>query len=175
MIDAAFSLRRELLGTAAAEEAMTTTWTADLVRRSCSACGSEITKGLEVHHLEERHAASQGRNADGLALNHVRNLAVLCEKCHDKHHAGALNVGVVEDTSVGPVRKIVEIEAPSQVSKPQGRRSGFTEEQVQAIRILVKANPGLSPKLWCYKIRKELEVEITDAQLKGLQKKGALD
>jgi hypothetical protein len=177
MIEAAFQMRRDLLGTTSVEEAQQTTWTSDLVRTKCSACGTECSQGLEVHHLEERSKSTNSRNLDGTALNHVRNLAVLCSDCHTKHHGGMLYVGAVEDTSEGPVRKVVDLSqyayVPTQVVKG-GRKQPFTDEQVTAMRTIVQDKPGLSAKLYCFQIRQTLELDISEGQFRTLQKNGKL-
>jgi DNA mismatch repair protein MutS len=174
MIEEAFQMRRQLLGTSAVEEAQTTTWNSEVMRKTCSACGSEIAKGLEVHHLEERSKSINSRNADGTALNHVRNLAVLCSTCHDKHHAGMLYVGAVEDTSEGPIRKVVDLSSFAHTKEvvKGGRKSPFTDEQVSAIRTIVQQKPGLSAKLYCFQVRQELEIDMSEAQFRSLQKSG---
>lgn len=180
MIEAAFEMRRSLLGTTAAEDARDSSWSSSIARQSCSACGADVTD-LEVHHLQERSKAENGRNQDGTALNHVRNLAVLCSSCHDKHHAGHLVVGAVEDTSDGPRRAILDLsrfvhEETSTIRSTAsgGRKSPFSEEQIQSMRQLVQSKPGLTPRLWCFQIRQELGTEITESQFKTLQKKGHL-
>jgi DNA mismatch repair protein MutS len=182
MIEAAFEMRRALLGTSAAEESKESSWNAAIVRRYCSVCNSSIEKELEVHHLEERASASANkRNKDGTALNHVRNLAVLCQVCHDKHHAGLLHVGAVEDTSQGPKRHILDLSqyahTPTQESNTvkKGKSSTkFSAEQITAMQSLVRQSPGLTPRLWCFQIQQTLEIQITEAQFKTLQKRGEL-
>jgi DNA mismatch repair protein MutS len=174
MIEAAFEMRRSLLGTTSIEEAATSTWNADIKRSTCSACGETYTEKLEVHHLQERHESKGGRNKDGTALNHIRNLTTLCEKCHDKHHAGELYVGPVEDTSEGPKRSVIDFSKYKHVETQQVKkaRSPFTDEQIAEIADFIKRTPGLTPRLWCFQIRSELQIEISEAQFKNLQKKG---
>jgi DNA mismatch repair protein MutS len=175
MIEMAFAMRRTLLGSVATEEARVSSWNADITLQVCSACGTKVESTLEVHHLQERSDAKGDRNGDGTALNHVRNLAVLCDSCHDKHHSGMLHIGEVEDTSEGPKRKIVDLSEFSYKATEQNKKkSPFTEEQLATIQNLVRSHPGLTPKLWCFKIRNEAGIEITDLQFKNLQKKGLL-
>jgi DNA mismatch repair protein MutS len=180
MIEAAFEMRRTLLGTTAAEDAKDSSWSSSIARQSCSACGADVTN-LEVHHLQERSKATNGRNQDGTALNHVRNLSVLCSSCHDKHHSGHLVVGPVEDTSDGPRRTVLDLSrfvheetSTTRSTTSGGRKSPFSEEQIQSIKQLVQSKPGLTPRLWCFQIRQELGTEITESQFKTLQKKGLL-
>jgi hypothetical protein len=178
MIEAAFEMRRTLLGSSAVEDSKESSWNAAITRQFCSSCGSAVEKELEVHHLEERANATQNkRNKDGTALNHVRNLAVLCQICHDKHHAGLLQVGPVEDTSLGPKRKILDLSqyahTPEQQQNTAKKSSTkFSAEQITAMQTLVRQSPGLTPRLWCFQIQQTLEIPVTEAQFKTLQKNG---
>jgi DNA mismatch repair protein MutS len=177
MIDVAFEMRRALLGSSAIEEAKCSSWNADIKRLICSACGESYKEKLEVHHIQERSEAIGGRNKDGTALNHRSNLATLCETCHYKHHAGELYVGPVEDTSEGPKRAVIDFskyEHKEPESETKKQRSLFTKEQISQITELLKRTPGLTPRLWCFQIRSELEIEITEGQFKSLQKKGLI-
>ncbi len=179
MIDMAFQMRREILGEAAIEDAAKSAWNNDLVRRMCSTCGKRAVKELEVHHLEERSAAQGQRNQDGTALNHIRNLATLCETCHDKHHAGSLLVGPVEDTSAGPIRQITDLSqykfvAAEAAAPGKSKRPGFSEEEITAIQKTVRERSGLSSKLLVFQIQRDHGIQISEAQLKTLQKKGMM-
>jgi DNA mismatch repair protein MutS len=179
MIESAFEMRRSLLGSSATEDAKESSWNTAITRQKCSSCNSMIEKELEVHHLEERaNATPDKRNKDGTALNHVRNLAVLCQVCHDKHHAGLLHVGPVEDTSQGPKRKIIDLSqyahTPQQEENAVKKSSKFSAEQITAMQALVRQSPGLTPRLWCFQIQQTLEITISETQFKTLQKKGQL-
>jgi hypothetical protein len=90
-------IRRNLLGEAAITEAPKSRWNAQIQRKVCEVCGNQIVKDLEVHHIEER--AKGGSNK-------LRNLVVLCEVCHDKHHNNELIVGPIRQTSDGEERVI---------------------------------------------------------------------
>jgi DNA mismatch repair protein MutS len=190
MIEAAYEMRRALVNEAAVEEAPKSSWNADITRRVCSACGKADKRVLEVHHIQERADATAGRNADGTALNHVRNLAVLCQICHDKHHSQQLLIGHVEDTSQGPVRSIQDLSKfafqPSQQTIPSNevvstasnkttkRRIVFTPEQITAIRETKRSNPMLDPKLLAHRVTREHGFPITDKQITQLIMKGEL-
>jgi hypothetical protein len=178
MIESAFAMRRELMGEVAVEEASKSSWNAAITRRVCGVCGCKIERLLEVHHLDERHEATGGRNTNGLALNHVRNLTVVCETCHDKHHAGKLHIGPVEDTSEGPIRSITNLQSFAHVPREEEsnpkKKALFTTEQIAKIREVVATDPGLAPKLYCFRIQRLHEITITEAQFKSLQKKGSL-
>ena len=42
---------------------------------------------LHTHHIKERHLADENGMINGVHMNSVSNLAVLCEKCHRQAHA----------------------------------------------------------------------------------------
>ena len=97
--------------------------------------------------------------------------------CHDKHHAGLLHVGHIEDTSQGPKRKIIDLSQYEHVSEPKVSKktaTTFSAEQLSAIQTLVRHTPGLTPRLWCFQIQQTLEIQITEQQFKTLQKKGQI-
>ncbi len=184
MIENAYALRRELLGEVAMEHADTSRWNASLPKTTCCNCKTAITSELEVHHLEERHKAVGNRNEDGLALNHIRNLAVLCQDCHDKHHANLLHIGPVQDTSEGPRRDILdlsqyaytqssELSTMPQLAKTVSKTK-FTKEQLQKMQDTVQQNPGLHTKLLVFQIQKDHAISIKESQLKLLMTKGLL-
>lgn len=174
MIDAAFALRRELLGELAVEDSEKSQWSAKVARYTCSSCHTKIASELEVHHIEERHKAVGQRNEDGLALNHVRNLVTLCETCHEKHHANLLHVGPVEDTSQGPKRKVVDLSAFAYKEEAPTTKTKFSKEQLVKMQETVKQHPGLHAKLLVFQIQRDHQIQITEAQLKLLLKKGLL-
>jgi DNA mismatch repair protein MutS len=177
MIEYAFQIRRELLGETSIEEAQVSAWSSSLIRHTCSVCGSMITKELEVHHLEQRKDAVQKRNKDGQALNHLRNLATLCQTCHAKHHAGVLHVGPVEDTSEGPIRSIIDVsiyahDSSAAVTTKTIKKSIFTKEQIESIKSIQQQHPGLHSKLLVFQVQKQYGFSITEAQYKTLKTKG---
>jgi DNA mismatch repair protein MutS len=173
MVENAFTLRRKLLGETAIEEAKNSEWCSDVKRHVCSSCGKSCNQ-LEVHHIQPRADSKKNRNQDGTALNHIRNLAVLCVECHDKHHAGILHIGSVIDTSEGPKREILDLSQFNYKAQPESIRQKkikkiFSDEQIQSIKDTILKFPGLSMKLYCYKIKVEYNIVITESQLKNLK------
>lgn len=45
---------------------------------------------LHTHHIKERHLADENGMINGVHMDSVSNLAVLCEKCHRQAHASGL-------------------------------------------------------------------------------------
>jgi DNA mismatch repair protein MutS len=88
----AYAIRRHLGGEASADEAPKSAWNPLMRRETCEHCKNSFVRGLEVHHIHER--ANGGGNS-------LRNLAVLCDACHDKHHANEITIAPLTQTSEG--------------------------------------------------------------------------
>jgi len=76
-----------------------------VVVSQCAVCGADAIAGrrLEVHHIVPQAAADHsGHIAPGKHKNTKENLVVLCEKCHDEHHANLLEIQGWCDTTEGP-------------------------------------------------------------------------
>jgi len=169
VLETAHRLRRELLGTATEETAPRSAWNSTVQRRSCELCGSEKVRELEVHHREERATANaEGRLADGTSMNARRNLVVLCEACHDKHHAGHIEVGPVEQTSSGPVRKVDE-ESILSLSSYSYKPRGLTEEQIETVQSYLRKYPNCPPKRLLFDLKEKEGIAITLQKLKALR------
>jgi len=92
IIQRAHEIRRGIEGTATIQDAPKSRYNSQIQRRVCEMCGSHDVRQLEVHHIEEQ--AKGGSNKQ-------RNLAVLCEKCHDDHHNKKIEVSPLTQTSEG--------------------------------------------------------------------------
>ncbi len=129
LMQRAHEIRRELEGEVVADKAPKSSWNAEIQRQACEQCGSKFAPGLEVHHLEER--AKGGKNC-------LRNLAVLCESCHDKHHAGSITISPLTQTSEGLERLPATQAQTQQESKPVVRvsmkKKKWTEDESFLIR-----------------------------------------
>jgi DNA mismatch repair protein MutS len=84
----------------------------------CDACGAK--DGLETHHIVPQAAA----NADGFVAvgkhkNDRGNLVVLCESCHDRHHAGELEIRGWIATSTGRKLDVGLAQQPAAPATPQ--------------------------------------------------------
>ena len=105
--------RHRLMGTSSIQEAPTSSWNRQIVRKQCERCFTPIQSELEVHHVQERHTAHRGILPDGTPMNDPRNLMVLCETCHDAVHANHVEIGPIRHSSEGPVRILYESAAPA--------------------------------------------------------------
>ena len=103
--------RHRLMGTCPIQEAPTSSWNREIVRKQCERCLTPIQSELEVHHVQERHTARHGILPNGMPMNDPRNLMVLCETCHDAVHANHVEIGPIRHSSEGPIRILYETSA----------------------------------------------------------------
>lgn len=136
----AYEIRRVLEGAVSAEEAPKSAWNAAAQRQACEHCHKTFVRDLEVHHAQPR---SEGGG------NELRNLVVLCEECHDAHHAGTLQIGPARQTSEGVVREFSLAAAPVAAHVPVAAGGGAqtsededTQEEIKMIKITLDKFKG---------------------------------
>ena len=158
-LEVAHALRKELTGVSAAEDAPVSRWNAAVQRAACEICGANVSAELEVHHVQQRSEAIHGRLADGSAMNSARNLAVLCEGCHEAHHAGAIHIGPVQQTSEGPVRSVIT------TNQSPAANDGVVEH----IEALLLQRPNAPLKRLVYDLQRE-GITISEQRLRSMRK-----
>ena len=102
-LDKAVAFRRRLQGVAGVLEAPQSRYNSEVIRHECSICKKNGYRDLEVHHIIHQEKAVKGFVTPGIKKNHAGNLAVLCEECHTKHHAGEITIVGWQETSSGKV------------------------------------------------------------------------
>ena len=160
VLESAHAIRRGLVGTATEQEAPLSSWNQSVQRRVCESCGSDKVRDLEAHHIQERRTATKGKLADGSNMNNLRNLVVLCETCHDKVHDESVEVGEVQQTSEGPIRKIKEFAFAYK---------DMTEDQETAIKNALRGYKPMTPEMLLVRIEKDHGVKLTKQRLKTLR------
>ena len=148
----AYAIRRQLGGVAAADEAPRSSWNSSIQRQACEHCGAAVVRDLEVHHIHER-AKGGG--------NHVRNLVVLCEACHDKHHANEIDIVPLTQTSEGLERFSYKPQ-PIQTVK----QKGLTEVEIETIKATVTSLKGRPAQRIATELQEVHGIKLTVAQLK---------
>jgi DNA mismatch repair protein MutS len=168
ILERAHSIRRGLEGEVSVREAPSSSWNTQIQRRECEVCGSRSVRDLEVHHIVPR---SEGGN------NTLRNLVVLCETCHDKHHAGELEIGELRQTSEGLERSTVGPGSTATATgtssvKKGGVRKGkreFSEDELEIIRsVMEKHGNRTVPRIQL--ALGEHGLHLTPTQVKAFQK-----
>ena len=163
VLETAHEIRRSLTGEVTAAEGPASAWNAAVQRRACEICSATILRDLEVHHIQPRASAVGGRLADGTSMNNLRHLIVVCQTCHDAHHAGELDIGPVRQTSDGPVREVTRIET---VQRPA---TGLTEEQIATIQAELRAYPNLPASRMLYDLETRHGIRITPQRLRMIR------
>lgn len=149
-LERAYAIRNQLIG----ETAVQSSWNSELIKKTCELCGS--TTQLEVHHIQHRE---HGGN------NQVRNLIVLCDACHDKHHAGKLEIPPLQQTSEGQER--VSIAASVSEVKSTER----SQDEVETITSTLRKYKGRPPERISAALQEE-GISIKIAELKRFIRKG---
>lgn len=150
----AHAFRRMLQGETALEDAKASSWNSQVVRKECELCKAQFVRDLEVHHIQPR---KEGINND------LRNLIVVCQVCHDKHHAGQLEIGVTKQTSKGPQRVSNEPQV-----KPVKQK--WTEEEQTTIISYLRKYPHLPIPRLVFDLKQQEDIEISAASLTKLRK-----
>jgi DNA mismatch repair protein MutS len=160
----AHMFRKQLLGETALQDAKSSSWNSSILRKECEVCKSQIVHDLEVHHIRQRVEAENGRFSDGTNMNDLRNLLVVCQECHDKHHAGTIKIGVEKQTSKGPQREIQTVDS-KQKQQPQTVRKKRSEEELQTIERYLRANVHCSLSRIAYDLKRQEGIQITEGAL----------
>jgi DNA mismatch repair protein MutS len=155
--------RRSLLGEVALEEADTSSWNSQVIRQACEVCQHPIARELEVHHITPRASATNGRLSDGTSMNRLSNLVVVCQGCHDKHHAGEIQIGPKQQTSNGPQR--ITTSTVSGATTATKKKVKWSEEELKTIEGYLRRFPHLSITRLVYDLKQQEDIEITSASL----------
>jgi DNA mismatch repair protein MutS len=159
-LELANSIRKDLLH----EKIKNSSYNSNLIVQSCEVCKCSISHMLEVHHIVQQASAnSDGFLENSLHKNNLRNLVVLCSKCHDNYHAGKIVIGAAKQTSVGETRSIEIVEQPKKVSK-------WNNEQLQTIHSYIKKYPSLGLKRLCYELETNEDINISESSLRAIRK-----
>ncbi len=167
-IEKALRYRQAFLG----ESESISTYSEHIVRKACELCGCAISATLEVHHIKQQAEANEsGFFKDGSHKNDPRNLITVCDSCHDKHHAGQLEIQPLKQTSVGPMRAQEEA-SPSVIEepKPKATRKGkYDEEQQTTIEETLRKNPAGPLRRVCVILAQEHDIKISEATLRSIR------
>jgi DNA mismatch repair protein MutS len=171
-IEQALKNRHQIMGSTTQQEASVSSWNTEIVRYSCEVCHKVLTSDLEVHHIKERASAVNGVLEDGSHMNDKRNLIVICQGCHDKVHAGTVEIGEVKMTSDGPQREI-KVEDESSVSSKEEKKpkkSKWSDEERQTIMDTLRKYSTLSLKSVRAHLSSKHEIEISESLLGKIRK-----
>jgi cytochrome c2 len=103
-----------------------------------------------------------GHLDDGTDMNAARNLVVVCQTCHDKHHAGESEIGPLKQTSDGPVRDLTRF-----VFKP----SPETEEDIKRAQAVMRDYPHLPISRIMTDLEQRHGIRMSRQKLQGIRSK----
>jgi hypothetical protein len=169
VLEDAHKIRRDLLGEKTEATATISQWNTNIQKRACEVCGASITHDLEVHHIRQRKDAKEGKFTDGTDMNSPRNLIVVCQTCHDKHHAGEIQIGPLKQTSDGPVREVDDIQ--TRLAAFAYRIPETTEQEIAKIEAVLKAYPNMPITRTLIHLEQQLGVRVSQQKLRTIRAK----
>ena len=161
----AHQFRKELLGETKNEEANTSSYNANIMKKECQICKHSIVKDLEVHHIRPQKEAENKQFADGSKMNDTRNLIVVCQSCHDKHHAGELEIGQEKQTSRGPQRDVVVVPPTEKKEKP----SKWTVDERMTIEQYLRQFRYVPLGRIAYDLKQQEHIDISEGSLRKMR------
>jgi DNA mismatch repair protein MutS len=168
VLERAIELRHIFVGTARTENALATGWNSQLARHKCGVCNHAILRDLEVHHIRQQvEAGDDGRFDNGLHKNHLSNLIVVCQECHDAHHAGKITIGPARMTSDGMEREVI-VQKTTELAKTSTTEEVSPKTQTDKVIEYIKKYPRATPS------RLQHELEVREGIKLSIQKLGAM-
>ena len=155
LIQRAHEIRRGLEGITTVQDAPKSIYNAQIQRQACEVCKNPMGSQLEVHHIEEQAKGGS---------NQLRNLIVVCESCHDKHHNGTIEISPLTQTSHGLERfahPIQEMPQPTQKKK-------WSEEHLTLIKTVHLQNKSRPARRICQILQESHGIQITENQIKKI-------
>ena len=167
-IEQALKNRHVIDGSTDVTKAKNSSWNASIIRKECEKCGLQITKELEVHHIKERNSAVNGILEDGTHMNNIRNLIVVCQKCHDSIHNNCIEIGSVIQTSEGSVRSNV-VSSCSSESK-RNKKAKWSDEDLEIIYSVIEKFKKSSLKAIRAYLESKYQITVSEGVLSKMRK-----
>ena len=135
----------------------------ECIVNTCEICDLAISHELEVHHIQQQSEAdTNGFLKDNTHKNNLRNLVVVCKTCHDKHHAGKIEIGKVKQTSDGLIRQIV---------KSKETKDEKDENKIKIVEYF-KKYPTMPIKRIAFELETNENIIVTEQYLRTIRKTG---
>jgi DNA mismatch repair protein MutS len=167
-IEQALKNRHQIIGSNTQQEATSSNWNTDIIRKECEICKKQMVSDLEVHHIKPRASATNGVLEDGSHMNDKRNLIVICNICHDKVHSDNIEIGEMKITSDGPEREII-VTPESPKAEKKTKKSKWSEEELETIVDTLRKYSTLSLKSIRANLSSKHEIEISEAVLRKMR------
>ena len=124
---------------------------------------------MEVHHIKERNSAVKGILENGTHMNNIRNLIVVCQKCHDNIHNNNIEIGSVIQTSEGSVRSNDDISSCSSDSK-KNKKAKWSDEDLQIINSVIEKFKSSSLKAIRAYLESKHQIQVSEAVLSKMRR-----
>ena len=146
-LEIAHKIRKDLLH----QTTRTSSYNSKCIVKECEICRVSISHLLEVHHIAHQK--------DG-GSNDLRNLIVVCQACHDAHHAGSLEIAEAKQTSEGVKREVKEkTKAPKEKS-----------ERDNTVLEYMKKYPNMALKRLAYELETHEDIKLSETTLRSIRK-----
>ena len=171
-IEQALKNRHVIDGSTDVIKAKNSSWNSSIIRKECEKCGAQFSKELEVHHIKERNSAVNGILENGTHMNNIRNLIVVCQKCHDSIHSNSIEIGSVIQTSEGSVRSNDDISETSSRSSDSKRnkKAKWSDEELQTINSVIQKFKSSSLKAIRAYLESKHQIQVSEAILSKMRK-----
>jgi transposase len=107
-------------------------------------------------------------------MNNMRNLIVVCQKCHDSIHNNSIEIGSVIQTSEGSVRSnddsVSEISSRSTDSK-KNKKAKWSDEDLEIIYSVIEKFKTSSLKAIRAYLESKHQITISEAILSKMRKR----
>ena len=103
---------------------------------------------------------------DVTPMNNIRNLIVVCQGCHDKHHVGLLEIGPQKQTSSGPQREVTEMPTTNPKKKVKVK---WSEEEMTTLEKYLREYPHLPIPRLVYDLKQKEDIEISEGALRKMK------
>jgi DNA mismatch repair protein MutS len=164
-IDDAIQNRHKILGSVRQEDASISVYNTSIARRKCEICNETRESEIEVHHIEPQCLAINGILPNGKLLNSAANLISVCASCHDKHHAGQLQIQPLVVTSDG-----LERTSTGTSERTVNRGNKWTDEEKDTISSVLNKYNQLSLKAIQGYLKNNCNIAISITTLGNLRK-----
>lgn len=172
-IEQALKNRHVIDGSTDVTNAKKSFWNSSIIRKECENCGLQLSKELEVHHIKERNSAINGILENGTHMNNMRNLIVVCQKCHDSIHNNSIEIGSVIQTSEGSVRSnddsVSEISSRSSDSK-RNKKAKWSDEDLQIINSVIEKFKSSSLKAIRAYLESKHQITVSEGVLSKMRR-----
>jgi 5-methylcytosine-specific restriction endonuclease McrA len=169
-IEQALKNRHVIDGSTDVIKAKNSSWNSSIIRKECENCGLQLSKELEVHHIKERNSAINGILENGTHMNNMRNLIVVCQKCHDSIHNNSIEIGSVIQTSEGSVRSNDDSVSEISSRSKRNKKAKWSDEDLQIINSVIEKFKSSSLKAIRAYLESKHQINVSEGVLSKMRR-----